>query len=92
MFVQDNLQKTEATTDFHFPNPKFLLMFIGAVISSFVLSLIVGQAPSTLWPVGSAGSLLTVGVLLLLSTGIGLMMFKNKSRTEIAPSISKKLG
>jgi hypothetical protein len=92
MFVRDNLQKIEVTTGFHFPNPKFLLMFIGVVISPFVLFLTVEQTPATLWQVGSAGSLLTVGFLLLLSTGIGLMMFKNKSHTQASPSISRKLG
>ena len=92
MFVRDNLQKHEVTTGFHFPNPKFLLMFTGVVIGPFIFFLIGEQPPSTLWQVGSAGSLLTVGFLLLLSTGIGLMMFNGKFHTQASPSISKKLG
>lgn len=92
MFVRDNLQKIEVNTGFHFPNPKFMLLFIGVVISPLAIFLIGEQTPSTLWQVGSAGSLLTVVFLLLLSTGISLTMFKNKSYTQASSSISKKLG
>ncbi len=92
MFVRDNLQKHEVTTDFHFPNPKFLLMFIGALISPFALFLIDGQTQFTFWQVGSVWSVLAIGFLLLLSAGIGLMMFKNKSYTQTSPSIGKKLS
>lgn len=86
MFVQDTLQKLKEVFDSNFPKTKFFTMFAGAVIAPFVL-LAIGGRPDTLWQVGFVWTLMAIGMLLLVSTSIGLMMFKSASYLKTPPTI-----
>ena len=88
MFVQDNLEKLKVFSGERFPNPKFLLMFIGVVICPSVLLAVGGRTPDTLWQFGLAWSLLTFATTLLISIGSGLMIFRSKAYAGNSPSIN----
>ena len=87
MFVQDNLQNIEVVSGTNFPNPKFPLMFIGVVVSPFVLFAIGGPTPNIFWQTGLVWALLTILSLLPLSAGSRLMRLSSKSYVGASPSI-----
>ena len=86
MFVQDNLQNAEVVPDTNFPNTKFFLMVIGVVIGPFALFAIGGGAPGAFWRADMVWTLPGMA-LLLISAGVGWMMFKRHSYTETPLSI-----
>lgn len=91
MFVRDNLQNLDVASDSNFPNPKFLLMLVAAVIGPFLLFAIGGSASPILWQSGLVWSLLAAS-LLLFSAGISLMLFKNKSNTKTPLPVSQNFS
>lgn len=87
MFVLDNLQELDVVSVPNFPNTKFLLMFLGVVIGPIVLFAVGGRTPNTLWQFGLVWTLLAMGLLFMVSAGVGLAMFKNNSYSTPPPSI-----
>lgn len=88
MFIQDNLQKLKEVFDSNFPQTKFFTMFVGAVIAPFVLLAIGGRAPGAVWQLGFVWTLLAIVLLILVSSGIGLVMFNSNSYLKVPPSIN----
>jgi hypothetical protein len=79
MFVQDNLQNPKVISDINFPNTILFMMFTGVVIIPLVLLASGGRAPNTLWQSGLVWTLPAIAILLLISAGTSLMMFRSKS-------------
>ncbi|MEO6725238.1 MAG: hypothetical protein ABIP14_08040 [Blastocatellia bacterium] len=79
MFVQDNLENIEVVSSANFPNPKFLILFIGVIVCTFVLFAIGGPSPNILWQAGLIWMLLAMLSLLPLSASSHLMKLRVKS-------------
>ncbi len=87
MFVKDNLQNFKAYSGETFPNSKFLLMFVGVVLTPIVLFAVGGRTQNTLWQFGLAGSFLVFATILLFSVSGGLMVFRSNTDVRKAPAV-----
>jgi hypothetical protein len=87
MFNQDNLWDLKAAYGDWFPSFKFLIMFNGVVVGPLVLLAIGGRDSNNPWETVLAWSFLAIALLLLISLGFGLSMFRRETRV---PSISPK--
>jgi hypothetical protein len=87
MLVQDYLRDIKAVSDDRFPSLKFLIMFIGAVVGPLVLLVVGVRDSGTLSETSLAWSFLAIALLLLISLGVGLSMFRREAGV---PSISSK--
>jgi hypothetical protein len=87
MFIQDDLWNLKTASGDWFPNLKFLIMFIGVVVGPLVLLAVGGGNSNSLWQISLAWSFLAIAGLLLISLGVGLLIFRREARV---PSISPK--
>ena len=93
MFVQDNLQNPKVISDVNFPNTILFMMFTGVVIVPLILLAIGGWAPNTLWQSGLVWTLPAIAILLLISAGAGITVFRSNAYAEATPlSISQNFG
>ena len=92
MFVQDNLQTPKVISDVNFPNTILFMMFTGVVIVPLILLAIGGWVPITLRQSGLVWTLPAIAILLLISAGTGLMMFRSKYYAGAASSTSQNFG
>lgn len=76
MYIKDNLMEIKTTITNHFPDPKFLVMFIGVVIAPFVLFVVGGRLPHTFGQTGFAWSLMVIALLLFVSISGGVWLFR----------------
>ena len=76
MFTQDDLWELKAISGDWVPSSKFLIMFIGVVVGPLVLFAIGGRDSNILGQLGLAWSFLAITLLLLISIGVGLSMFR----------------
>ncbi len=89
MFIQDNLRGLQAASGDWFPILKFLIMFTGVVVGPLVLFAVGGRDSNTLWESGLAWTFLAIALLLLISLGVGLSMFRREARIlSISPKYS----
>ena len=87
MFIQDDLRELKEASGDWFPSFKFLIMFIGVVVGPLVLLAVGWRDSNTLWETGMVRPFLAIALLLLISLGVALSMFRRETRV---PSISPK--
>lgn len=88
MFSQNDLRELKATSGKWFHSSKFFIMLIGVVVGPLVLFVIGGRSLNTLGEPGVVWSSLAITLLLLISIGIGIMMFFGRVAKDL--SISPK--
>jgi hypothetical protein len=76
MFLQNGLQRLKLTSIGSLP--RFLIMFIGVVAAPLMLVVIGGYNSNILGLVGSAWYFLTFALILLISIGGGVLMFRRE--------------
>jgi len=91
MFIQDNLQKLKVFSEEDFSKTKFLVMFIGVVITPLALFAIGGRLPDTIWQSGLVWTLFAMGLLPLVSVAAGLTMYRSSYCERRPPSIASSI-
>jgi hypothetical protein len=76
MSIQNGLRRLKLTTVG--PLPRFLIMFIGVIVAPLILFVIGGYNSNILGLGGSAWYFLGFALLLLISIGGGVLMFRGK--------------
>ena len=79
MLVQDYLWNIKTVSGDWLSGVKFLIMFIGAVIGPLMLLVVGVRDSGTLSEPGLVWSFLAIALLLLISLGAGLSMFRREA-------------
>jgi hypothetical protein len=79
MFVQDDLETVKTVSPDFSHHSHFLPIFIGVVVAQFALLAISGSSSNTPEQVSLAGLFQAIALLLTITTGIDLLIFRRKA-------------